>query len=82
MFTFEERFNDGISGTDAMTNGETASDLMKVVKEEVLMVGRFPRFRLHHAYRLILQYHERTIPKKKNEINENKSQTPFLNKIF
>ena len=38
MFTFEERFNEGISGTDAMTNGETAADVMKVVKEEVLMV--------------------------------------------
>ena len=54
MFTFEERFNEGISGTDAMTNGETAADVMKVVKEEVLMVGRFPPFRLDHASCLIL----------------------------
>lgn len=27
-----------MSGTDAMTNGQTASDVMKVVKEEVLLV--------------------------------------------
>ena len=39
MFTFEERFNDGISGTDAKANGETAADVMKVVKEEVLLVS-------------------------------------------
>lgn len=37
MFTFEERFNEGISGTDAKANGETAADIMKVVKEEVLL---------------------------------------------
>lgn len=39
MFTFEERFNEGISGTDAKANGETAADVMKVVKEEVLLVS-------------------------------------------
>ena len=38
MFTFEERFNEGITGTDAKTNGQTAEDVMKVVKEEVLLV--------------------------------------------
>jgi len=38
MFTFEERFNEGITGTDAKTNGQTAADVMKVVKEEVLLV--------------------------------------------
>ena len=38
MFTFEERFNEGIAGTDAKSNGETAADTMKVVKEEVLLV--------------------------------------------
>ena len=43
MFTFEERFNEGITGTDAKTNGQTAADIMKVVKEEVLMVRRFLR---------------------------------------
>lgn len=37
VFTFEERFNEGISGTDAKANGETAADIMKVVKEEVLL---------------------------------------------
>lgn len=37
IYTFEERFNEGVSGTDAMTNGQTASDVMKVVKEEVLL---------------------------------------------
>ncbi|XP_027056438.1 PH domain-containing protein DDB_G0267786-like [Pocillopora damicornis] len=37
MFTFEERLNEGISGTDAKANGETAADIMKVVKEEVLL---------------------------------------------
>ncbi|KAJ7370918.1 hypothetical protein OS493_028992 [Desmophyllum pertusum] len=37
VFTFEERFNEGISGTDAKANGETAADVMKVVKEEVLL---------------------------------------------
>ncbi|XP_073242754.1 PH domain-containing protein DDB_G0267786-like [Porites lutea] len=37
MFTFEERFNEGITGTDANTNGQTAADVMKVVKEEVLL---------------------------------------------
>lgn len=41
MFTFEERFNEGIAGTDAKANGETAADLMKVVKEEVLLVSFF-----------------------------------------
>ena len=40
VFTFEERFNEGISGTDAKSNGETAADVMKVVKEEVLLVSR------------------------------------------
>ena len=39
MFTFEERFNEGIAGTDAKGNGETAADVMKVVKEEVLLVS-------------------------------------------
>lgn len=39
MFTFEERFSEGISGTDAKSNGETAADVMKVVKEEVLLVS-------------------------------------------
>ena len=39
VFTFEERFNEGISGTDAKANGETAADIMKVVKEEVLLVS-------------------------------------------
>ena len=39
MFTFEERFNEGIAGTDAKANGETAADVMKVVKEEVLLVS-------------------------------------------
>ena len=67
MFTFEERFNDGISGTDAMTNGETAADLMKVVKEEVLLVGRFPRFRLDHTYRLILSVSRTHNSKKKKK---------------
>lgn len=43
MFTFEERFNEGISGTDAKANGETAADVMKVVKEEVLLVSCLPR---------------------------------------
>ena len=38
MFTFEERFNEGITGTDAKTNGQTAADVMEVVKEEVLLV--------------------------------------------
>ena len=42
MFTFEERFNEGISGTDAKANGETAADIMKVVKEEVLLVSCSP----------------------------------------
>ncbi|KAL9988021.1 hypothetical protein ACROYT_G002418 [Oculina patagonica] len=37
MYTFEERFNEGIAGTDAKSNGETAADTMKVVKEEVLL---------------------------------------------
>ena len=46
MFTFEERFNEGISGTDAKANGETAADVMKVVKEEVLLVS-CPRQNTH-----------------------------------
>lgn len=37
MFTFEERFKEGIADTDAKTNGQTAADVMKVVKEEVLL---------------------------------------------
>ena len=47
MFTFEERLNEGISGTDAKANGETAADIMKVVKEEVLLVSWFTRRNLH-----------------------------------
>lgn len=47
MFTFEERLNEGISGTDAKANGETAADIMKVVKEEVLLVSCFTRRNLH-----------------------------------
>jgi len=43
VFTFEERFNEGISGTDAKANGETAADVMKVVKEEVLLVSCPPQ---------------------------------------
>ena len=38
MFTFQERFKEGIADTDAKTNGQTAADVMKVVKEEVLLV--------------------------------------------
>lgn len=47
MFTFEERLNEGISGTDAKANGETAADIMKVVKEEVLLVSCFTWRNLH-----------------------------------
>lgn len=43
VFTFEERFNEAITGTDAKSNGETAADNMKVVKEEVLLVRCAPQ---------------------------------------
>lgn len=41
MFIFVECFNEGIVGIDVKVNGEIVVDVMKVVKEEVLLVSFF-----------------------------------------
>ena len=45
MYTFEELFTEEIKDTDAKTNGRTAADKMRSVKEDVLGVSRAFPFR-------------------------------------